>query len=193
MIAALFLGVATGATFGPVNVEVTKTRLAGRHGDAVPLAVGSWLGDVGLMIAGSAMAVSVDGGISGVWLRAAAAVAVACIALASLRSGPALPGHPTSIASSRIKVVSRGAALSLLSPVGFALWGGVATAAVAHASGLGAVGAAAAVLLGDALWFALWLALLGALRPRLDRGAIRGIHVAANCGLLLLALALLIT
>jgi threonine/homoserine/homoserine lactone efflux protein len=193
MIAALLLGLATGASFGPVNVEVTKIGLVGRSGEAVPLAFGSWLGDVALMAIATATAVSTGSGIDHRWLRLTAAIAILVVAVASLRRGPSLGTDAGGSITNHPTTVSRGAALSVLSPLGLALWGGVAAAAVAHASGLAAVGTSALVLLGDALWFVTWLVALRAIRSRLSRRAMYPIHVAANCALLVLAAILVAT
>jgi threonine/homoserine/homoserine lactone efflux protein len=49
ILAACLLGLGAGASFGPVNLEITKVGLVGRSGEALPLALGAWTGDAVLL------------------------------------------------------------------------------------------------------------------------------------------------
>jgi threonine/homoserine/homoserine lactone efflux protein len=185
LVSACGLGLGAGASFGPVNLEVTRVGLVGRAREPVPLAVGAWLGDALLLTTLGALLVAANdiGGLSHhaqPWLRAAAAALIVLIALRSLRR---LPPRAETVerATSTPLVAIKGVALSALSPFGIILWSGMAAAAKGSGD---MVPFAAAILLGDAAWFVFWLSVLRKLRSRVPAGAVIPIHIAANASLL---------
>jgi threonine/homoserine/homoserine lactone efflux protein len=184
VLAACLLGFGAGASFGPVNVEITKVGLTGRFGEARPLAFGAWGGDAVLLtvlatvFAGASTAGAIDTRHAGVRVLAAAMIAV--IAIRSLYRGPA-PRFELAANTKSALVASKGVALSTLSPYGIVLWSGMGAAVIASGNGL-LYGAG--ILLGDGLWFLLWLTVLRLARRRITKGAIKPIHVTANAALL---------
>jgi threonine/homoserine/homoserine lactone efflux protein len=189
---ACLLGLGAGASFGPVNVEITKVGLVGRSEEARPLAIGAWSGDAVLLIvlatifagASEVGAINTDH----VWVRILAAAAIVVIAAKSLYQGPAFEaadnaqGHVAAVAS-------KGVLLSTLSPYGILLWSGMAAAVVSSDHD---VAYAAAILIGDGAWFVFWLSVLRIARKRMSTRAVRPIHFVANGALLALAALLVI-
>jgi threonine/homoserine/homoserine lactone efflux protein len=181
--AACLLGLGAGASFGPVNLEITKVGLIGRSGEALPLAVGAWSGDAVLLtvlatvFAGASQAGAVDP--RHLWVRVVAAAMIAAIAIRSLYRGPATRDETSSDARPAL-IASKGVALSTLSPYGIVLWSGMGAAVIASGAG---VAYAAAILLGDAAWFLVWLTVLRVARDRLSQRAVRPIHMTANAAL----------
>jgi threonine/homoserine/homoserine lactone efflux protein len=182
-----------GASFGPVNLEITKVGLTGRSGEAVPLAVGAWTGDAVLLaVLTTVFAGASEAGAIGThqpWMRFAAAAMIAAIAVRSLYRGPAARAQTDSNARGAV-VASKGVALSTLSPYGLVLWAGIGTAVIASGDG---ILYAAGILLGDAAWFVVWLTVLRIARSWVSHRAVKPIHVTANVALVacaaLLALA----
>lgn len=179
------LGFGAGASFGPVNLEITRVGLVGHTREPVPLAVGAWLGDAVLLTTLGALLMVADD-IDGLdhqpqpWLRAVAAALIVLIALRSLRR---LPPRADTVehATSTPFVAVKGVALSALSPFGVILWASMAAAAKGSGH---MVPFAAAILLGDGAWFVLWLNVLRKLRSHVPAGAVLPIHIAANVSLL---------
>lgn len=182
LISACLLGFGAGASFGPVNVEITKAGLVGRADHARPLALGAWGGDAVLLavlataFAGASQVGAIDD--QHPWVRIIAAAMIAAIAIRSLRRGPADASAPQ---GKTTVVAAKGVLLSTLSPYGLVLWAGMAAAVISSDIGpLFAVG----ILIGDAAWFVLWLTVLRLARQRVSDSAVRPIHVAANAALL---------
>ncbi|HET8956705.1 MAG TPA: LysE family transporter [Solirubrobacterales bacterium] len=182
--AACLLGFGAGSSFGPVNVEITKVALTGQRGEALPLAFGAWGGDAVLLtmlatiFAGASEAGAVD--TQHLWVRVLAATMIAGIAIRSLYRGPATQMEMGADARATL-IASKGVALSTLSPYGLVLWSGLGAAVVASGNGL-AYGAG--ILLGDGLWFVLWLTILRMARSRISKKAIKPIHMTANAALI---------
>jgi threonine/homoserine/homoserine lactone efflux protein len=185
LVSACGLGFGAGASFGPVNLEITRVGLVGRAREPVPLAVGAWLGDALLLTTLGALVV-VANDVDGLghdaqpWLRAVSAVLIVLIAFRSLRRLPPRAGTGE-YATSTPLVAAKGIALSALSPFGIVLWSGMAAAAKGSGH---MIPFAAVILLGDGAWFVLWLNVLRKLRSRIPAGAVVPIHIAANASLL---------
>lgn len=180
---ACLLGLGAGASFGPVNVEITKVGLTGRAKEALPLALGAWGGDAVLLaflatvFAGASGTGALDAGHP--WVRALAALMIAGIAIRSLYLGPTSQEEAGRDEKTTL-IVSKGVALSTLSPYGLVLWSGMGAAMLASGYGLPY---GVAILLGDGLWFAIWLSILRLARTRISTAAMRPIHLIANLAL----------
>lgn len=182
-VAACLLGFGAGASFGPVNVEITKVGLTGRPGEALPLVFGAWSGDAVLLtvlatvFAGASEAGAID--TRHLWVRVLAAAMIAAIAIRSLYRGPATRTELNPDAKAAL-IASKGVVLSTLSPYGIVLWAGMSAAVIASDDGL-LYGAG--ILLGDGLWFVLWLTILRIARTRISKKAMKPIHMTANAAL----------
>lgn len=187
-LSALLAGFGAGASFGPVNVEVTRVGLVGTLAEARRFAIGALLGDACLL--GSSLLLIelatglLDPRVDYWWLHLLAATFIAAVATRSLVTGPASATAPSGSAQAGHWLL-RGLGFSLLSPFGLVLWSGIAVA-TASKGGFGVV----LVLLGDCFWFLTWLAILAGGRLRVGAGARQSIHNAAN--VLLLGCALLL-
>ncbi len=181
--AACLLGFGAGASFGPVNLEITKVGLIGRRGEALPLAFGAWSGDAVLLtvlatvFAGASEAGAIDTG--HLWVRVLAAAMIAAIAIRSLYRGPTTRNDTATDARVAL-IASKGVALSTLSPYGIVLWSGMGAAVIASGDG---ILYGAGILLGDAAWFVLWLTALRIARKRISNKAVKPIHMTANAAL----------
>jgi threonine/homoserine/homoserine lactone efflux protein len=192
-IAACLLGLGAGASFGPVNLEITKVGLIGRAEEAMPLAFGAWSGDAVLLtvlstlLAGASEAGAID--TTHLLVRAVAGAMIAAIAIRSLYRGPAIRDHAETTTRPTV-AASKGVALSTLSPYGIVLWAGMGAAVIASGHsvlyGLG-------ILLGDGAWFVVWLSLLRVARKRISHRAVRPIHFAANAALVVCAALLVLS
>jgi len=187
LLSAFLVGLAAGASFGPVNIEVTKTALVHRD-SPIELAIGALLGDAILLIAClAAVYVSVGLNINAWPYRLASGTFIAAIAIHSIYEGPSRDGGRET-SRQRGVALARGFGLSTLSIFGIILWSAVAaTISATRSAPIDLAVPTLAVLAGDALWFALWLSVLMKGKRAVPARAIPLVHFGANAFLILFA------
>ena len=183
-LAAIWLGLAAGAGFGPVNIVYSQVVLKGTNRDALAFGSTAVLVDMTILLFGLAgVAPSLSRSPAAeTLLRVISALVVSWVALRGLlpsRDGPDEPSHDMAHSPVRTSLV-----LGFTNPVGIALW-------LAVGSALGTTGTWVSRFLGaaagDAMWFVCWGAVLGRARARISTELVRGIEIAGSCLLVLAA------
>jgi threonine/homoserine/homoserine lactone efflux protein len=182
------LGFAVAASFGPINLLLTRRALIGGASAAIPFSTGAALGDAVLLLAAVAISRQVSATLKGGYLGIGAMVSGACLVLVSIYSlvstlrPPVRREAPTF--SPRRELLAA-MFLTVTSPFGILLWISVGSTLVtaSESKGGGTLGQTYIVvqaIAGDLVWFAGWTCLVCLLRQRIRVTHLRFLGVLAD-------------
>jgi len=180
-----------GASFGPVNLQLTKQSLVIKLGKNVSFAFGAILGDAFLLLFWLVLGQVIDINSTDRTLKLIGLTGGSILVLISIRSFYLLMQSNTfgqrSEHSSRFSADHYGMlgalAITILSPFGITLWLGIASRVITLTETFNPLTISFAytlIILGDIVWFSTWLTAVALIRKRLPTPLVKTIFYLSD-------------